>query len=171
MEEKGSECNSCSGFNSDMDIASSISVQLHHCCVMVHHLHPCFTFPLGKCSQASRQTTMEITNTYRIFLEDVLRWMFHVTVDENWFVFARTLVGLLLLSYIGAFFDFLTLVYIGITMVMIVPVIYMKYGDQIQRSGEKVKGEMGRFYEIFDEKVVRQRMSKFVKQEKEKKNV
>ncbi|KAA3479656.1 reticulon-like protein B13 [Gossypium australe] len=118
----------------------------------------------------SEQTTMEITNTYRTFLEDVLRWMFHVTVDENWFVFARTLAGLLLLSHVGALFDFLTLVYIGITMVMIVPVIYMKYGDQIQRSGERVKGEMGRFYEIFDEKVVRQTMSKCVKQEKEKKS-
>lgn len=61
----------------------------------------------------SEQTTMEVTNTYRTFLEDVLRWMFHVTVEENWFVFARTLAGLLLLSYVGTFFDFLTLVYIG----------------------------------------------------------
>lgn len=55
-------------------------------------------------------------------------------------------------------------------MVMIVPVIYMKYGDQIQRSGERVKGEMGRLYEIFDEKVQRQTMGKFVKQVEEKKN-
>ncbi|KAK9030432.1 hypothetical protein V6N11_031859 [Hibiscus sabdariffa] len=113
----------------------------------------------------SEQTTMEISNTSRTVMEDVLRWMFRVTVEENWFVFARTLAGLLLLSYVGTLFDFLTLVYIGITTLMTVPGIYMKYGDQIKRHGERVKGEMRRFYEMFDEKV----SSQFAKQEKEKK--
>ncbi|KAK8663913.1 hypothetical protein V6N13_083718 [Hibiscus sabdariffa] len=174
MEEKEGERNRSSRFDSDMDIAPSLSVQLHHCRFMAGHLHPGLAFPLGKYSEASRQvsnlefseqTTMEISNTSRTVMEDVLRWMFRVTVEENWFVFARTLAGLLLLSYVGTLFDFLTLVYIGITTLMTVPGIYMKYGDQIKRHGERVKGEMRRFYEMFDEKV----SSQFAKQEKEKK--
>ncbi|KAL4387020.1 hypothetical protein GQ457_09G010390 [Hibiscus cannabinus] len=114
----------------------------------------------------SEQTSVEISNTCRTVVEDVLRWMFRVTVEEKWFVFARTLAGLLLLSYVGTLFDFLTLVYIGITTLMTVPVIYMKYGEQIKRQGERVKGEMRRFYEMFDE---RKMSSQFAKQEKEKK--
>ncbi|KAK8556787.1 hypothetical protein V6N13_064791 [Hibiscus sabdariffa] len=117
----------------------------------------------------SEQTTVEITNTSRTVMEDVLRWMFRAAVEENWFVFARTLAGLLLLSYVGTLFDFLTLVYIGITTLMTVPVIYMKYGYQIKRHGERVKGEMRRFYAMFDEKVSRKMTNQFAKQEKEKK--
>ncbi|GMI94079.1 Reticulan like protein B13 [Hibiscus trionum] len=116
----------------------------------------------------SEQATVEITNSSRTVMEDALRWMFRVTVEENWFAFARTLAGLLLLSYVGTLFDFLTLVYIGITTLMTVPVMYMKYGDQISKHGERVKGEMRRFYEMFNAKVSR-KMSKSARQENEKK--
>ncbi|XWS33660.1 hypothetical protein CRYUN_Cryun22dG0101600 [Craigia yunnanensis] len=120
--------------------------------------------------EISEHTASEITNTCLTVIEEVFRWMFHVTVEGDWFVFARTVAGLLLLSYIGSFIDFLTLLYIGIKMVMTVPVIYVKYGDQIKRFREMVKAELRRFYETFDEKVMRKMKNKIVKQEKEKKN-
>ncbi|XP_038999679.1 reticulon-like protein B13 [Hibiscus syriacus] len=156
MEEKEGERNTSSRFNSDMGIRS-LSVQLHHCRFMADHLHPRFGFPLGKHSEllgkeppkcpiwSYRNRQPWRLQTSRTVMEDVLRWMFRVTVEENWFVFARTLAGLLLLSYVGTFFDFLTLVYIGITVLMTVPLIYMKYGDHIKRHGERVKGRMRRF--------------------------
>ncbi|XVF59490.1 hypothetical protein PTKIN_Ptkin07bG0280100 [Pterospermum kingtungense] len=118
--------------------------------------------------EISEQTTSEITNTYGIIIEEVLRWMFHVTVEENWFAFARTVVGLLLLSYVGTFVDFLTLLHIGINLAMTVPVIYVKYRDQIRRCGEGLKGQMRRFYGMFDEKVMKKMKNKIVKQEEEK---
>ena len=54
-------------------------------------------------------------------------------------------------------------------MLMTVAVIYVKYGDQIKRCGERVKAEFRRFYEMFDEKVKRKIKNKIFKQEKEKK--
>ncbi|XP_022751305.1 reticulon-like protein B13 [Durio zibethinus] len=95
--------------------------------------------------------------------------MFHVTVEEDWFAFARTVAGLLLLSNVGSFFDLLTLLYIGTKMVMTVPVIYVKYGDQIKRCGERVKAQFRRIYEMFEEKMMRKMKKKIFKQEKEKK--
>ena len=52
---------------------------------------------------------------------------------------------------------------------MTVPVIYVKYGDQIKRFTERVKAELRRLYEMFDEKVMRKMKNKIFKQEKEKK--
>ena len=63
--------------------------------------------------EISEHTALEITNTCRTVIEEVLRWMFHVTVEGDWFVFARTVAGLFLLSYVGSFFDLLTFLYIG----------------------------------------------------------
>lgn len=63
--------------------------------------------------EISEHTTLGITNTCGTMFEEVLRWMFHVTVEGDWFAFARTIVGLLLLSYVGTFFDLLTLLFIG----------------------------------------------------------
>ncbi|XWS45321.1 hypothetical protein CRYUN_Cryun15aG0126400 [Craigia yunnanensis] len=120
--------------------------------------------------EISEHTALEITNTCRTVIEEVLIWMFHVTIEGDWFVFARTVAGLFLLSYVGNFFDLLTFLCIGIKMVMTVPMIYVKYVDQIKRRGERVKAQLRRFYEMFDEKVMRKMKNKIVKQEKEKKN-
>ena len=54
-------------------------------------------------------------------------------------------------------------------MVMTVSMIYVKYADQIKRCGERVKAQLRRFYEMFDEKVMRKMKNKIFKQEKEKK--
>ncbi|XVE82736.1 hypothetical protein DITRI_Ditri16bG0030000 [Diplodiscus trichospermus] len=119
--------------------------------------------------EISENTAMEIANTCGTVIEEVLRWMFHVTVEGEWFVFARTVAGLLLLSYVGSFFDLLTFLHIGMKMVMTVPVIYVKYGDQIKRFGEWFKAQSRRFYEKFDEKVMRKMKNNILKQEKENK--
>ncbi|WRX08549.1 Reticulon - like 2 [Theobroma cacao] len=190
MEEKETERNCPPRFNSNMGIAGSLSAQFYHCCFMVGHVHRCFTVPLGKCTKApwqcalpcgvreppnlsdlelSKETALEIENTCRTFIEEVIGWMFHVTVEGNWLVFARTVVGLLLLSYVGS--DLLTLLYIGIKTAMTVPLIYVKYGDQIKRCGERVKDQFRRLYEMFDEKVIRKMKSKIVREENKEKKV
>ncbi|EOX91312.1 Reticulan like protein B13, putative [Theobroma cacao] len=119
--------------------------------------------------ELSKETALEIENTCRTFIEEVIGWMFHVTVEGDWLVFARTVVGLLLLSYVGS--DLLTLLYIGIKTAMTVPLIYVKYGDQIKRCGERVKDQFRRLYEMFDEKVIRKMKSKIVREENKEKKV
>ncbi|KAK9990552.1 hypothetical protein SO802_025537 [Lithocarpus litseifolius] len=95
--------------------------------------------------------------------------MFRVSAERDWFVFVRTVASLLLLSYVGTFSDLLTLLYIGIVTGMTVPVLYMKYEDNIKRQMELVKGQSRRFYDMIDEKVVKNMKNKIVKVKKEKK--
>ena len=52
---------------------------------------------------------------------------------------------------------------------MTVPVLHMKYEDNIKRQMEWVKGQSRRFYDMIDEKVVKNMKNKIVKVKKEKK--
>lgn len=54
-------------------------------------------------------------------------------------------------------------------MGLIVPVIYEKYEDKIKSSGEYLKLQCRRFYEMIDNKVIKNTKNKIVKEEKEKK--
>jgi hypothetical protein len=57
----------------------------------------------------------------------------------------------------------------GIVMGMTVPVLYMKYEDNIKRHEEWVKGQARRFYDMVDEKVVKNMKNRIVERKKEKK--
>ncbi|KAK3222871.1 hypothetical protein Dsin_009896 [Dipteronia sinensis] len=114
----------------------------------------------------SEQSTMDVANSCRGIVEEAVRWMFHVSVEREWFVFAQVVGGLLSLSYIGTFTDLLTFLYIGIVMGMTVPVIYVKYDDKIKRAGDQVKVKAKRLYEMVEQKI---KSNKFVIKEKEKK--
>ncbi len=52
---------------------------------------------------------------------------------------------------------------------MTVPVLYMKYEDNIKRQMEWVKVKSRRFYDMVDEKVVKNMQNRIVKGKKEKK--
>ena len=63
--------------------------------------------------EISEESAIEMANSIRTWIEEGIRWMFRVSAQREWFVFARTVAGLLLLSYVGIFSDLLTLLYIG----------------------------------------------------------
>lgn len=63
--------------------------------------------------EISEQSAMEVANACRGIVEEAVRWMFHVNVEREWFVFAQVVAGFLLLSHVGTFFDLLTLLYMG----------------------------------------------------------
>ncbi|KAK9231153.1 hypothetical protein WN943_021385 [Citrus x changshan-huyou] len=117
--------------------------------------------------EISEKSALEVANSCRGVVEEFTRWMFHVSVEKQWFVFAQAVAGLLVLSYVATFSDLLTLLYTGIVMGMTVPVIDEKYGDKIKRCGETAKVKSRRFYEEVDEKVIKKLKSKFVTKDKE----
>uniref|UniRef100_A0A2N9FY05 Reticulon-like protein n=1 Tax=Fagus sylvatica TaxID=28930 RepID=A0A2N9FY05_FAGSY len=119
--------------------------------------------------EISGESAIEMANSIRTWIEEGIRWMFRVSAEREWFVFARTVAGLLLLSYVGIFSDLLTLLYIGIVTGITVPVLYMKYEDNIKRQMEWVKVKSRRFYDMVDEKVVKNMQNRIVKGKKEKK--
>ncbi|KAI9165486.1 hypothetical protein LWI28_014923 [Acer negundo] len=116
--------------------------------------------------EISEQSNMEVANSCRGIVEEAVRWIFHVSVEREWIVFAQVVGGLLSLSYIGTFTDLLTFLYIGIVMGMTLPIIYVKYDDKIKRAGDQLKVKAKRLYEMVEQKI---KSNKFVIKEKEKK--
>ncbi|XP_044504408.1 reticulon-like protein B3 [Mangifera indica] len=77
--------------------------------------------------------------------------------------FLGAIAGLWVLSIVGSWCNFLTLFYISFVLLHTVPVIYEKYEDQIDPFAEKALIEIKKQYAVFDEKVLRQVLSKIPK--------
>ncbi|XP_062075454.1 reticulon-like protein B13 [Humulus lupulus] len=101
------------------------------------------------------ESALKVALALRTCTEESIRWMFRVGAESDLTTFALNLGGLWLLSQVGNYFDFLTLHYIGIVMGMTFPVIYAKYEDNIKRLREGVKKQLKRYYDMFDEKVIK----------------
>ncbi|XP_065875489.1 reticulon-like protein B13 [Euphorbia lathyris] len=106
--------------------------------------------------EISEGRTMETANSVKEVIERGIRWMFNVSAEREWFVFVRVVAVLLLVSYVGSFFDFLTLAYIGIVGGLSVPVIYVKNQGRIKRVDESMRSKARKCYETVDQKVVKQ---------------
>lgn len=63
--------------------------------------------------EISEQWAFEMANMIRAWMEEGIRWMFRVSAEREWYVFAGTVAGLGLLSYVGTLTDLLTLIYTG----------------------------------------------------------
>ncbi|KAJ9170750.1 hypothetical protein P3X46_018833 [Hevea brasiliensis] len=106
--------------------------------------------------EVSEQTAIDTAKSLKEMIEGGIRWMFQSsTVERDWFVFARVVAVLWLLSRAGNCVDLLTQVYIGISVGMTVPVIYMKNKERIKRCEEWMKKQARRFSEMVDDKVLR----------------
>ncbi|WCJ31064.1 Reticulon-like protein B13 [Euphorbia peplus] len=110
--------------------------------------------------EISEQRTLEAANSVRRMIERGVGWMLNVSAEKEWFVFVRVVAVLWVLAYVGRFFDFLTLAYIGIVGGMSIPLIYEKNEERIKRFDESVRMKARRCYETVDEKVVKQVMNK-----------
>ncbi|XP_068342970.1 reticulon-like protein B13 [Pyrus communis] len=119
----------------------------------------------------TEKSALEMGNTIRAWVEEGIRWMFQVAAEREWFIFVGTVSGLWLLSRVARCVDLLTLLYIGVVMGMTVPAMYVKYEDKIERSEEKLKAQLKRYYDTLDEKVVKKIQNKVTVGEKKVKKV
>ncbi|KAL9378393.1 hypothetical protein Peur_029728 [Populus x canadensis] len=117
--------------------------------------------------EISEQTAIEAARSVRQSIEEGVRWMCHVSAERELFLFARVVAALCLLSYVGSFWDSLSLLYIDIVVGMTVPVIYVKNEDKIKRFEEWMRMQARRLCDMVDEKVVK-RMKNRVVEVKEK---
>ncbi|KAM3757179.1 hypothetical protein ACB098_02G168800 [Castanea mollissima] len=95
--------------------------------------------------EISEESTIEMVNGIRAWIEEGIRWINLLRKSE---IYMRVCVC--------------------IVTGMTVPVLYMKYEDNIRRQMEWVKGQSRRFYVMIDEKVVKNMKNKIVKVKKEK---
>lgn len=63
--------------------------------------------------EISEKSALEVANSFREVVEELIRWMFLVSVEKELFVFVQLVAGLLVLSYVAAYADLLTLLYTG----------------------------------------------------------
>lgn len=113
--------------------------------------------------EISEQTAIEAARSVRQSIEEGVRWMCHVSAERELFLFARVVAALWLLSYVGSFWDSLSLLYIDIVVGMTVPVIYVKNEDKIKRFEEWMRMQARRLCDMVDEKVVKRMKNRVVK--------
>ncbi|XP_016492585.1 reticulon-like protein B5 [Nicotiana tabacum] len=107
-----------------------------------------------------------------LLLRDRFNWAFgvfwEVASGKDLKKFLYSILGLWIVSIVGSWFDFLTLVYILFVMLLIVPWFYEKHEDQVDIYAQKAKKELKRQYSHLDEKVL-QKLPKvpFVKDSKQ----
>ncbi|KAK2999586.1 hypothetical protein RJ639_023491 [Escallonia herrerae] len=100
--------------------------------------------------EVSEGTAIEVAYSIKECVEEGVRWMFRVSAERPWFVFAGTAAGI-----IG-----------GMTLA----VIYAKYEDKLSVYWDRVRGQCRRLYNTIDEKLVVGKMKdKAVGETKEKK--
>uniref|UniRef100_A0A7N0VMM8 Reticulon-like protein n=1 Tax=Kalanchoe fedtschenkoi TaxID=63787 RepID=A0A7N0VMM8_KALFE len=112
--------------------------------------------------EMTEESSEAVASSVRELIEEGIRWMFRVTVEKQWYVFAGTATLLFVISEVVSFFDLLSLLYAGTLIGMTVPVTYWKYEDKIKRYGEGLKVRWGRMCQVVDDRVVRKVKSKFV---------
>lgn len=63
--------------------------------------------------EIKEETAIEHAKLIKEKAEELIRLMFHVSGEREWFVFAGVVTSLYLLSLVAAHLDFLTISYIG----------------------------------------------------------
>ncbi|KAI3461747.1 hypothetical protein Pfo_018410 [Paulownia fortunei] len=68
--------------------------------------------------------------------------------------FLSAILALWVVSVVGSWFDFLTIVYIIFVMILTMPPLYEKHEDQVDTYAKKAKAKLKRQYSTLDEKVL-----------------
>ncbi|KAM7496330.1 hypothetical protein LguiA_020744 [Lonicera macranthoides] len=69
--------------------------------------------------------------------------------------FLYVILGLWIVSIVGGWFNFLTLVYLLFVMVLTLPLLYEMHEDQVDSYAELATVELKKHYSVLDDKVIR----------------
>ncbi|KAL3828997.1 hypothetical protein ACJIZ3_017799 [Penstemon smallii] len=69
--------------------------------------------------------------------------------------FLYAILGLWIISIVGSWFEFLTILYILFVMLLTMPLLYEKHEDQVDAYALKAKAKLKRQYSTLDEKVIK----------------
>ncbi|KAL8188903.1 hypothetical protein R6Q57_029423 [Mikania cordata] len=82
----------------------------------------------------SEESVLIVADEMRVWVNRVLATMHEIAVDGNLRTLTLVAVGLWLVSYIGSFFNFLTLIYIGVLLSLSIPLLYDTFQAQIDEK-------------------------------------
>ncbi|MBA0818541.1 hypothetical protein Gohar_019823 [Gossypium harknessii] len=84
--------------------------------------------------EISERTIGIVADELQIWLNCVLSIAHDITIGRNLKVFLKVALSLWFVSFIGSLFNFLTLVYIGVILILSVPLVYEKYQPHIDEK-------------------------------------
>ncbi|KAI8554561.1 hypothetical protein RHMOL_Rhmol05G0108100 [Rhododendron molle] len=84
--------------------------------------------------EISEESVLKAADVARVWMNHALSVAHDIAVGRNVKLFLQVASGLWVISYIGSFFNFLTLVYIGVLLSLSVPVLYEKYQAQVDEK-------------------------------------
>ncbi|CAK9318225.1 unnamed protein product [Citrullus colocynthis] len=97
---------------------------------------------------------LEVVSSLRIEINHVVSILRDIAFGRDLKKFLSAFIGLWVLSIVGNWCNFLTLLYISFVLLHTVPVLYEKYEDQVDPIAEKALIELKKQYAVFDAKVL-----------------
>ncbi|XP_073119466.1 reticulon-like protein B2 [Henckelia pumila] len=98
--------------------------------------------------------TMQFASDLRVEINRAFAILRDIAMGRDLKKFLLVIAGLWVASSIGSCCDFLTLLYIIVVLMFIVPVFYEKYERQVDSFAEKASAELKKQYAVFDAKVL-----------------
>ncbi|XP_057783036.1 reticulon-like protein B11 [Salvia miltiorrhiza] len=81
--------------------------------------------------EISEEASVKAADELRVWVNYALSIAHDIAIGGNWRVFLKVATLLWVISYIGSFFNSLTLIYIGVLVSLSLPVLYEKYQNPI----------------------------------------
>lgn len=105
--------------------------------------------------EVKEETVVKATKEIQVWVNYGLSVARDIAVGRNVKLLFQVAFGLWVVSYIGSYFNFLTLVYLGVLLSLSVPFVYDKYQDQIDDKLRVAHGVIQTQYKKLDENVLR----------------
>ncbi|GFQ08656.1 reticulon-like protein b11 [Phtheirospermum japonicum] len=84
--------------------------------------------------ELSEEIVVKAADEMRVWVNYALSIAHDIAIGGNLRLFGQLAIGLWVISIIGSFFDFLTLVYIGVLLCLSLPILYDKHQDVIDEK-------------------------------------
>ncbi|KAK6143558.1 hypothetical protein DH2020_023906 [Rehmannia glutinosa] len=105
--------------------------------------------------EVSEETVIKAADEMRVWVNYALSIAHDIAIGGNLRLFGQVAIGLWVISYIGSFFNFLTLLYIGVLLSLSLPVLYDKYQNPIDEKLNVAYNIAQVQYRKIDDKILR----------------
>ncbi|MCD9558911.1 Reticulon-like protein B5 [Datura stramonium] len=96
-----------------------------------------------------KDIVLGVASTLRIEINRILEILRNIASGKDLKRFLVVIFGLWVVSILGNFWNFLTLIYIVFVLLHTVPVLYEKYEDKVDAFAEKAETEIKKHYVVF----------------------
>ncbi|CAA3007291.1 reticulon B11 [Olea europaea subsp. europaea] len=103
----------------------------------------------------SEESVVEAADEMQVWVNRALSIAHDIAIGGNLGLFVQVFLGLWMISYIGGFFNFLTLAYIVVLLSLSLPVFYAKYQRQIDEKLITAHKIIQTQYRKIDEQILR----------------